>query len=291
MVQVLLLVNMDMPYAQDLLNKNPLWFRGGQAALDNSVDNNSWEVNNRVYVTCSPFRAAPTAAHAVAQYFTAALNKYLEGQGLPEAKFFQIHRRCLFEGDYGKLTEKDRRSVMAEVRLTLPQDIDLHNSNLLVIDDIRITGAHEKAVLDLVMNQNPKRVCKMYVAMFEQDGAAKATLEARLNNALVKNLVDLDNLIKGMRTNYIPNSRVCKFLLSEQDLDALRWFLKRQSPHLIRQLYDYMQADGYAEMESYKAQLEVIKQVLSINNTQSSQKLVGLGLSMLGGAMFCKIQS
>jgi hypoxanthine phosphoribosyltransferase len=66
-------------------------------------------------------------------------------------------------GDYGKLSESDRRCVMADVKLSLPPDIDLCDSNLLVIDDIRITGAHEQAILDVVLSKCPKRICKMYI--------------------------------------------------------------------------------------------------------------------------------
>jgi hypothetical protein len=83
------------------------------------------------------------------------------------------------------------------------------------------------------------------VALFEQEGVEMAQFEGRLNNTLVKTLADLDNLIKGMRGNYIPNSRVCKFLLSEQNLASLKRFLMRQSPHMLQQMYSYMIADGY----------------------------------------------
>lgn len=255
-----------------------------------SDSNNS---KHKIYVTCSPYKVAPPAAHAVTHYFMEALNKYLTSINHPKAIFFQVERLRLFEGDFGILSESQRRGVMADVQLATPDDVDLRDSNVVVIDDIRITGAHEQAVLGALLGKQPKRICKAYVALFDkEEGLEKLSkLEARLNNAIVKNINDLDNLMKAMRDNYIPNSRVCKFILSQQDIPALKRFLRRQSPHMLQRLYDYMEADGYSDMKSYRPQMELVKEALSINKTQSSQKLVGLGLSMLGGAIFCKIES
>lgn len=153
---------------------------------------------------------------------------------------------------------------MSNNPLVLPRWLNLRNKKLIVIDDIRVTGSHEESVLNLIAKHQPESVCKMYililmpstfshflwytshVALFEPTkGLEKPQHEATLNSAIVKNLTDLDNLIKGMGENYIPNARVCKFLLSQQDHTALKQFLKRQSHHLLRTLFEYMEGDGY----------------------------------------------
>jgi len=266
-----------------------LWF--GEQDNGAIVEADRSAKKNGIYITCSPFKVAPTASHAVALYFHDALNKVLVARGLPTATLFKIDRLTVLEGDYGKLSEASRRDVMGKNSLSLPQHIDLRASNLIIIDDIRITGSHEEAVLKTVMEQQPQRICKMFVALFEQGGKEKAHMEAKLNNTIVKNLTDLNNVIKGMRSNYILNARVCKFLLSQPDIAALKQFLVRQPIHLVKQMYDYMLADGYSEMSSYKSQFEVVKNVVR-SQSKSSQTLVGLGLSMIGGTgIFCGIES
>jgi len=257
------------------------------------IQDNKSESEESIYITCAPFKVAPTASHAVASYFTEALNMYLLSRSLPSAILFQIERSNVFEGDYAQLPALDRREVMSRNSLVLHHTIDLKNKHVILIDDIRITGSHEERVMNLITKHQPKSVCKMYVALFEQQkGLEKPQHEAALNNALVKTLADLDNLIKGMGDKYIPNARVCKFLLSQQDTTALRQFLGQQSYYVLKRILDYMQGDEYHSMQSYKRQYKIVKQVVQAKQKKSSQRLVGLGLSMIGGAgIFCSIKS
>lgn len=59
--------------------------------------------DNNIYITSAPCKVAPTASHAVASYFTEALNAYLRSRGLPSAVFFTIERRNVLEGIYNNL--------------------------------------------------------------------------------------------------------------------------------------------------------------------------------------------
>jgi len=252
--------------------------------LSEEYKKNAYTYTNKLYVTSSPYKVAPTAAHAVAVCFTEALNKYLEGKKLPRATLFKIERLVLYEEDYGKMSAEQRRDVMGKNLLQLPQDVDLKNATIILIDDIRVTGAHEKAVLDVLKSCNPRRLCKLYVALFENDkGLSNPQLEGDLNHFVVKNLDDLNTLIKSMGKNFIPNARVCKFLLSQKDTSKLERFLVKQSICLLETLLRYMTGDGFSEMPAFKHQFDIIRRSLE-RQRESSQSLIGLGLSMMGGA-------
>jgi len=249
------------------------------------------QYNNKIYVTCSPYKKAPTAACAVAKYFTDSLNKHLESKGLQKAVLFKIDRLSLFEGDYSEQSEEHRKVIMARNPLALPPGLDLEGSNLIIIDDIRITGIHEKSVLEAVKQHNPRKICKMFVALFEQEkGEENARLEAVINHASISSLENLHHLISGMGDNYIPNARVCKFILRQKDLEELDDFLSEQSLHLLQVLYDYMIGDGYQEMNTYKSQLDVVHKALlrakKDASNSSQQGLVNHGLRIILGGMF-----
>lgn len=218
--------------------------------------------DNRLYVSSSPSKIVPTAAAGIARYFTEAINRYLSSKNLPLATHFKLDRYTVFEGDYGTLSTEDRQDIMSRNHFAVPSGIDLSGKNIVVIDDVRITGCHEETIINTLKQCNLRKMCSAYVATLQQgEGTKTPQLESVLNHTVIRSLEDLHHLIQLMSGLYIVNARVCKFLLSQQDLNALESFLTQQEHRFIRLLHHYCVGDGYHEMQTYKKQFDVIKRV------------------------------
>jgi orotate phosphoribosyltransferase len=99
-------------------------------------------------MTSSPYTYVPTAATTLARRLQPVLNAVRAGRGLPPVPLVQVDRVSPGAGDYGTLSASDRERRMAARTLSFRrfQGNQIRDAHLLVIDDVRVTGAHQRSL-------------------------------------------------------------------------------------------------------------------------------------------------
>jgi adenine/guanine phosphoribosyltransferase-like PRPP-binding protein len=220
-------------------------------------------------IVSSAYRYMPTAAHAV----TTALGAEITLQG-GETQLAKVHRSTLTHGDYSTMSAGERAAVMGANLLAIdPAAVD--GKDVLVVDDIRVTGSHEDSLRKLFDCLHPSRVTFAYIAAIDQELAhADPQLEDRVNHAAIKKLVDIERLI-GYR-EFRMNARSCKFILALRHRDELPSFLARLSHDLLSQFYMGALGDGYHLMPLYTPSFELLRQEYVLRREQHSTVVVGM---------------
>jgi hypothetical protein len=209
----------------------------------------------RLLVASSPYHRVPTAAAALARRFRTLLNNVRAGRGLAPAVGVHIERMTTTSGDYGTLGSAQRRRLMAGNRLSFRAVLPHAGAgaHLIVIDDVRITGAHQgflrHASAGLALGS--RTFVHLAALRHGPREVLDPALEDALNHAAVRTLDDLAPLATA--AGFAWNVRICKFLLDVRNRDQLPGFLAGMPDGVVRALRAASLADGYATMPAYRA--------------------------------------
>jgi len=225
--------------------------------------NHALVTQHQLLVAASPYRHVPTAAHALAVRFTAMLTTERARHRLPPAYLVRIDRAVVPPGDYGTLPADARARLMAGNALSFDRlRPGPDGAHLIVVDDVKVTGAHQRCLL-LASDVLPlgSRMFVHVAAVQEAGAGLDPTLEDRLNHAFVKSLGELADVATA--ADFSWNVRVCKFLLSPASRPGLPSFLAGMPDHFVRELHRNSLLDGYAGMAAYRPSHTIVRRELS----------------------------
>jgi hypothetical protein len=213
-------------------------------------------------VTSSPYKFIESASTSIMNYFLNRLNTELVAQGKNAAGVVKINRCVLFEGDYGKLTEEARSAQSKRDKMSIDAEF-VRGKTLLVIDDVKITGAHEQKVADMLIGSKVevREALYLYYAELEDAHTTGADYEDFLNHYYVKSIKDLSTIIEDAKIRgerFLLNARVCKYILSHPVTPAYKSFLFDLSMDFYYDLLSAIHGDGYQKMELYRENYEEI---------------------------------
>lgn len=218
-------------------------------------------------VAPSAYLALPTAAAVVTQRMLARLSA--GGRHVPAA--LHIGRASHIDKDFSLLTPEQRAAVMGANKLELPPPAALAGRHLVVVDDCRITGAHEECVRQALAaaaaaGGGPASLTFLYIAMVPPELVAAAKsgcaasagflkgVEGAMNGAAIKSLSDLAPVL--CQRGAVLTARTTKFVLQKaaaEGAPALGAFLAALPPRLMVQLIEGADADGYSSMPALAA--------------------------------------
>jgi hypothetical protein len=215
----------------------------------------------RLLMTSSPYAYVPTAATTLARSLQPLLNAARSGHGLPAAPLVKVDRVRTSAGDYGTLSAEARDRHMAANALSLRRfrPGQVRGAHLLVVDDVRVTGAHQRCLMRASEELPLAARAFLYIASFcEPPGAdLDPTLEDALNHAAVKTLSDLAGIVEA--DDFAWNVRACKFILDPANYGELPRFLRRMPSSFVRALHRNSRRDGYWRMTRYAPSHTVIR--------------------------------
>jgi hypothetical protein len=218
----------------------------------------------RLLITSSPYTYVPTAATTLARSLQPVLNAARARVGLPPAPFVQIDRIVTSAGDYGTLSAQARDRRMAANVLSFrrfPPD-RVRGAHLLVVDDVRVTGAHQRCVMRASEDLPFLARTFLYIAWFRPASSRfDPAQENVLNHAAVRTLSDLAGIVTG--GDFSGNVRVCKFILNQANRPGLPRFLGEMPGWFVRDLHRNSCRDGYARMAAYAPSHEVVRAELA----------------------------
>jgi len=207
--------------------------------------------SEEVMMAGSAFKVAPTASEAIANLVYVYLKPFF-----PLLQKIKIRRDSIFPNDYGSLSIAERESLMNRNILWIDED-SLRGKKLIVVDDLRVTGAHEKKITQLV-EKSASEVLFCYVGRLV--GSYQPSCEAHINQSAVGSLADLKDIIR--RGHFHVNARVCKYVLSYGDATELSHFLSNVPEQVLSTLDLCIQGDGYHLMTEYMRNYEILRSAL-----------------------------
>lgn len=211
-------------------------------------------------VVSSPYCFIPTATFALKDYFIQRLNQYLVQAGMPVVEETKIHRTITYKEDYGELSAEDRLKLIQNDGFHIDKSF-LAGKTLLFLDDIKITGSHEK-VIERMITQMGIENDRIFVYFAElTNSAIDPRVENQLNYAFVQNLLDLDKIIKN--ESFILNTRIVKYILNYNDEAEFKAFINFQRVKLVETIYHLALGNSYHLIPDYSRNLSYIKQLLN----------------------------
>ena len=231
----------------------------------------------RVLIASSPYHLVPASSAALARGFRTAYNaERTAATGLAAAPLAQIERLVTTTGDYAALSAGAREECMAANALSFAKlgRHDLRGTHLIVVDDVKVTGAHQRCLARAARELPLGSLTFLYAA--EVTGATSGfdpTVEDRLNHARINTLDDFAGMLRERVGDFAWNVRVCKFLLGQRNRDELPAFLARMPGRFLRELYRHGLADGYASMTAYRDSFTLVTVELRRRDLGTTEEL------------------
>jgi hypothetical protein len=219
----------------------------------------------RLLMASSPYTFVPTAATTLARGLQPVLNAARAHSGLPPAPLVQVDRASPSAGDYGTLSAqaRDRRMAANALSFRRFRPGQIRDAHLLVIDDVRVTGAHQRCLMRASDALPLAARTFLYIASFVSPAGAclDPTQEDALNHAAVRTLDDLAEIVEA--GDFAWNVRVCKFVLDPANHGDLPRFLARMPGWFVRDLHRNSCGDGYSRMSRYASSHAVVRAELA----------------------------
>jgi len=219
-------------------------------------------IEQQIVVISSPYSFIPTATFAMKTWFVAWLNRWLAQHGYPVVQETKVHRTITYKEDYGELDAEQRINLIGNDSFHIDKDF-LQNKTLVFLDDIKITGSHERMIMKMVNAYGlGNDIFMLYFAELTNK-SIHPNIENHLNYHQVKSIFDLDGIIKS--GSFMINTRIVKYVLN-YDFDSFCIFIQGQTFDFINLLYDMALGNGYHTIDAYSQSLNFIKENLFLNN-------------------------
>ncbi|MBS7564974.1 phosphoribosyltransferase family protein [Mucilaginibacter sp. Bleaf8] len=224
-------------------------------------------ISGQMVVISSPYSFIPTATYAMKNYFLFRINHWLAENDLPVVQEAKVHRTITYKEDYGELNAEERMRLIGNDSFHIDKAF-IAGKTLLFLDDIKITGSHERMIMKMVRDYDlHNTIYMLYFAELVND-SIHPNIENYLNYHQVSNIFDLDDIVKS--GSFCINTRLVKYLLN-YNYEAFCVFIQAQSRQFILNLYNMALGNGYHTMDSYRPNLKYIKDQLFTNNKLLAQ--------------------
>lgn len=215
-------------------------------------------IHNQLVVISSPYAFIPTATFAMKNHFVYELNKWLADNDIPVVQEVKIHRTITYKEDYGELNAEERMKLIGNDSFHIDKSF-LTNKTLIFLDDIKITGGHERMIKRMIAEYGLKN--DTYLLYFAEliNKSIHPRIENYLNYYSIKSIFDLDNLVKSNR--FVINTRIVKYILNSESA-LFQKFIQNQNSKFLNSLYNMALGNGYHTIDAYNLNLSVLKQQL-----------------------------
>lgn len=219
-------------------------------------------ISDQIVVISSPYCYIPTATFAMKNYFVYQLNHWLAEHNKLVVQEAKIHRTITYKEDYGALSAEERLKLIGNDSFHIDKDF-LKDKVLFFLDDIKITGSHEKMILKMVKEYGlTNNIFMLYFAELINDNI-HPNIENYLNYHQIKNVSDLDAVVKS--GNFCFNTRIVKYILN-CDFSSFQSFLEQQNDDFVQSLYNLSLGNSYHTIESYAENFNFLKNHITSKN-------------------------
>ena len=212
-----------------------------------------------IVVLPSAYSHIPTASYFMTIHFIDKLNQFLYENSFSPVETGKISRSVTYREDYGDMTADERYNLIKGDKFHI-DETQLKNKILIFLDDIKITGTHERVIIKMLDDFDIQNHCYMLYFAELTDPAICPKTENYLNHFFVKKISDLQSIIS--QDDFEFNTRIVKYILNSNHLACSR-FLQDQSQMFIDKLYYMAIGNEYYKFAEYKANLLAIEKLVS----------------------------
>jgi hypothetical protein len=232
------------------------------------------ELGKQVVVFPAPYSFIPTPSFAMKDYFITRLNEELVDRGMNPAQEGKIHRTPSYVQDYGLMSPEERTQAISGDDFYTDKEF-LKGKVALFLDDIRITGAHERRMIQMIKHMELEPVCDfkfIYFAKFYPNPLKpeKEDIEHYFNLCGINDLMDIHKIVQSSE-GFLFNTRNIKYILSATH-DRFNHFIEWQTESFQRTLYHYSLGNGYHKHHEFETNFDYLKHLLHGSNIESQSR-------------------
>lgn len=218
-------------------------------------------LEGQIVIISSPYCFIPTATFAMKDYFLKVVNNWLVENERPVVQETRIHRTITYKEDYGALTASERLALIQNDSFHIDAEF-VKGKTLILLDDVKITGGHEKVVENTIQKYGLDDCRRVYTYFAElTNDEIHPNVENMINFAVVNSVWDIDDIIFNSEDDYLLNTRVVKYLLNSST-DDFEEFISEQTTGFCETLYHLAIGNSYHTIDSYKVNLFYLKGLL-----------------------------
>lgn len=186
-------------------------------------------------------------------YLAEELRKHLVNWGV-DAEIVKISKSSVTIGDYAGGTAEDRAKEMGRIQFTL--DGSVEDTNVILVDDIKITGLAERTAVEAIMKGHPRSISPIYVADIDPVLAQNPGVEKTLNHWAVDTILDMVPYIQN--DEFVLTIRFLKRVLGS-DEDTVAQFSKAIGPRWCDEFIKGAEGTGPEFVASYRKSLDIME--------------------------------
>ncbi len=223
----------------------------------------------QIVVLPSAYSHIQTASCLMKTFFVNRFNLFLYQNGYPPVEEAKIYRTVTYREDYGEMSAIERFNLIKGDKFHVDK-MFLEGKILIFIDDVKITGTHERIIIKMLDDFDIQNKCYMLYLAELQYPDMNPRIENYLNHCFVKSLHQLEWILKN--DDFVFNTRVVKFILNANHNECVQ-FLKKQSDNFIRELFYLSLGNAYNQFESYRQNLNYLQHLVNeIENNTNEYK-------------------
>jgi hypothetical protein len=216
--------------------------------------------NSHLIFYSSPYTYLPTSSFHMTKEFYRLLCEHLKrNPNLSlNLEFGKIERCQTYSEDYGSMSAEERYDLIKKDTYKF-NNTPSEKAVLIFIDDISITGTHQK-VIEKLLNENDIRNNSFfyYFAKLENK-SVDPTFENELNYAYVKGVEELAEILLLKDFRNTTRTTKCILQLNEQKLfDLIERMNKFNGRDILAEIYKGALMNNYSAMDSYKRNLDIL---------------------------------
>lgn len=240
----------------------------GTALAEGFIENHLTKnpILEQIVVISSPYAFIPTATFGMKNYFVFRINKWLAENNLPVVQETKVTRSITYKEDYGALDEAQRLTLIGNDTFHIDKAF-LKDKVLIFLDDIRITGSHERMITKMLKEYGLENEIHLLYFAELTNRNIHPNIENFLNYYHVKSIFDLKDIIKN--AGFSINTRIVKYILNSEP-NSFQIFLQNHSDSFLELLYNMAIGNSYHTIEAYQENLNLLRlQILMVSQTQN----------------------
>ena len=153
------------------------------------------------------------------------------------------------------MDEAQRLSLIGNDTFHIDKEF-LKNKVLIFLDDIRITGSHERMITKMLKEYGLENETHLLYFAELINRSIHPNIENFLNYYHVKSIFDLEDIIKN--EVFSINTRIVKYILNSEP-NSFQIFLQNHSDSFLELLYNMAIGNSYHTIEAYQENLNLLK--------------------------------
>jgi len=220
--------------------------------------------SKQLVVTESAYQYMRNAASLITDEFISRLNELISEMNGNFIHRTKINRHLPYIADYGKVSLKKRVKLLEQDCFTFDAEY-CKDKFIIFIDDIFITGTHQKKIEEMVTSYGVDKsncMCVYYAELLNPE--EDPTIESYLNSAFIEKLSDLKTLIEN-DSDYQVIVRTAKMILGWKSASDVEYLMQSINLNLVKTIYRMSLGEGYYKNPAYSKNFSIMRDAAKKN--------------------------